>query len=251
MAFWNFGWKHWRTRRALSRRAIDDGLWADALLRYPFLARRAPVGVIKLRTLTSLFLDQKEFVGIDGFEITDDVAVSVAVQACLPVLALGLSAYRSFVGIVMHSNEVVASRTVQDDHGLVHQYDEVIAGEAMQNGPIMLSWADAQGRTDAPESYNVVIHEFAHVLDMQLGVTRASPLTPTLQEEFDQFSERVVCGHETLLDPYGAQSIEEFFAVASETFFVTPQRLRDARPALYACLRDVYRQDPAAWSHRT
>ncbi len=247
MSRWQLGWAAWRRRRALKRRAIDDSVWAHTLDHYPFLSFRGAADVARLRTLTSLFLDQKEFAGMHGLAVSNDMAVSVAAQACLPVLELGLAPYRDFVGIVMHPGEVVASRSVQDEHGLVHQYDEVIAGEAMERGPIMLSWADAQGRSDASEAYNVVIHEFAHVLDMHWGVTRASALTVSLQTEFDRFSERVVCGHETLLDPYGAQSLEEYFAVASETFFVTPGRLAAEHPALYDALRRVYRQDPAAW----
>jgi MtfA peptidase len=247
----------WRESRALQRRAIDDALWDEMLARHPFVAQRSAEERSTLRRLSSLFLDHKEFSGVDNFEVTDRVAVSVAAQACLPVLNLGLSHYDSFVGIVMHADEVKAPRTVDDAHGLVHEYDEVISGEAMQGGPIMLSWTDA----DAPQTrhsawaYNVVVHEFVHVLDLTNGAADGMPALPhaadkrhwmaVMQAQYDTFRERVVCGHDLGLDPYGATSIDEFFAVASESFFVTPQAFMADFEALYGLLAAYYRQDPA------
>jgi len=208
--------------------------------------------------MASLFLDRKEFNGAGGFAVGDAIALSVAVQACLPVLELGIHQYDGFVGIVMHADAVVAEREVTDEHGIVHRYDEVLAGEAMEGGPVMLSWADVQGQdgTDAAASaYNVVIHEFAHVLDMRDGQPDGVPLLPTnkdrkawlavLMPEYDRFRERVVCGYETVLDAYAAEAPDEFFAVASEGFFVTPRELKEEQPALYRLLASYYRQDPA------
>lgn len=253
-------WKRWREERALQRRAIDDDLWAQTLAQHPFLARRSPQDLDELRRMSSLFLDRKEFAGADDFVVSDDVAVAVAAQACLPVLRLGLSCYDGFVGIVMHANEVRAKRSVTDELGLVHEYEEVLAGEAMEGGPIMLSWEDASGRVASPDggqatAYNVVIHEFAHVLDLRDGAADGvpGPMDTTsrqrwlsvMQPAYDDFRERVVCGHEFMLDPYGASSIDEFFAVVSESFFVTPEACRDERPRLYALLAEYYRQDPA------
>ena len=251
-------WREWRTRRALERRAVSDALWSETLQRLPFLAQRDEGELARLREMVSLFLDQKEFSAAGGFEVTDDVAVAVAAQACLPVLHLGLQHYAGFVGIVMHADEVVAQREVTDDEtGLVHAYDEVLAGEAMEGGPLMLSWTDASGERSSPWGYNVVIHEFAHVLDLGNGAADGMPLLQSaaeqrqwadvMQAEFDHFQERVVCGHEdeSVIDPYGAEGVDEFFAVASESFFVTPQSLRDERPALYALLAGYYKQDPA------
>jgi Mlc titration factor MtfA (ptsG expression regulator) len=252
-------WRDWRTRRVLERRAVSDALWDATLRRFPFIAQRDEGELARLREMVSLFLDQKEFTGAGGFEVADDVAVAVAAQACLPVLNLGLEHYAGFVGIVMHADEVVAQREITDDDtGLVHAYDEVLSGEAMDGGPLMLSWTDASGERESPWGYNVVIHEFAHVLDLGNGEADGMPLLPTpaeqrrwmqvMQVEFDHFQERVVCGHEDegVIDPYGAEAIDEFFAVASESFFVTPQLLLQERPALYALLAGYYRQDPAA-----
>jgi hypothetical protein len=144
-----------------------------------------------------------------------------------------------------------------DDDGVVHAYDEVLNGEAMHGGPVMLSWQDvrAAGRA-AAQAYNVVIHEFAHVLDLADGVADGMPLLPpdlppmqwraTLDDEFQRFAVRVQAGEETTLDPYGAQGHDEFFAVASEAFFVSPLGMRGEHPALYAMFARFYRQDPAA-----
>lgn len=248
-----------RERRLVERRAISDSLWQLTLGALPFVARRSPQDLIRLRRMASLFLDRKEFSGAGGFVVDDSIALSVAVQACLPVLELGIDQYDGFVGIVMHADAVVARREITDDDGVVHRYDEVLAGEAMEGGPVMLSWADVRGGDDderPPTAYNVVIHEFAHVLDMRDGAADGVPLLPNAQArevwlsvlmpEYDRFCERVVCGYQTVLDSYAAEAPDEFFAVASEAFFVTPRELMEEQPALYRLLSSYYRQDPAA-----
>jgi Mlc titration factor MtfA (ptsG expression regulator) len=253
-----------REARALLRRAIPDALWNATLAALPFVAARPPEQRERLRRLASLFLDRKEFSGAGGLEVTDPIALAVAVQACLPVLELGIDQYDAFVGIVLHPDAVVAPREVTDDTGVVHAYDEELSGEAMAGGPLMLSWADvlpsdprlADGEARAT-AYNVVIHEFAHVLDMRDGEADGVPLLPSvaarrewldvLMPAYDRFCERVVCGHETVLDAYAAEAPDEFFAVASESFFVTPQALKEEQPALYRLLSSYYRQDPALY----
>ena len=130
-------WQRWQAHRetkALARRAIPDALWQLTLARLPFLAARPPEDVAELRRLASLFLDEKEFTGAGGLAVDDAMAVCIAAQAVLPVLRFGLSPYRSFVGIVVHPDEVVARREVTDDDGIVHAYDEVLTGEAMAGG---------------------------------------------------------------------------------------------------------------------
>jgi hypothetical protein len=251
-------WQALRARReaaALRRRAIPDDLWKRTLVRFPFLRLRDAADADALRRLTSLFLDRKEFSAAGGLRLDNAMVVAIAAQAALPVLKLGLSRYDGFVGIVVHPDQVVARRQVGDEHGIVHEYDEVLAGEAVQGGPVMLSWRDvrAAGR-DAGLGYNVVIHEFAHVLDMADGVPDGVPVLPAelsrdewlavLQPEFERFNGRVEAGEDTALDPYGATAIDEFFAVASESFFVSPARIRDEHAALYRMLERFYRQDP-------
>lgn len=252
--------RRWQARReaaALARRPIRDDLWKRTLVRYPFLQRRDDADRAELRRLTSLFLDRKEFDARPGVRLTDDVVVAVAAQACLPVLRLGLSRYDGFVGIVLHPDQVVARRSHLDEHGVQHEYDEVLTGEAMEGGPVMLSWRDVRGAgRSAADAYNVVIHEFAHVLDMANGAADGVPLLPpdialaewqrVLAADFEAFVARVDAGAEdTTLDPYGAEGPEEFFAVASEAFFVSPRAMKAEHPALYGVFSRFYRQDPA------
>jgi Mlc titration factor MtfA (ptsG expression regulator) len=253
-------WQGLQARRedaAVARRAIPDDLWKRTLIRYPFLQRRDAGAAAELRRLTSLFLDRKEFSAAGGLRLTDAMVVAIAAQAVLPVLRLGLARYDGFVGIVVHPDQVTARREVADDDGVVHEYVDELAGEAVAGGPVMLSWRDVADAGESAEwGYNVVIHEFAHVLAMRGGVADGSPaLTSSaerarwaeqLDADYDALCDAVDAGEETLLDPYAAQSPDEFFAVASETFFVAPLDLRTEHPALYALLAGVYRQDPAA-----
>lgn len=242
-------------RRAVERRAIPDATWRLTLARYPFLAWRSVADVAELRRLSSLFLDSKEFTGAHGLQVSDDMAVAIAAQACLPVLRLGLQPYDGFIGIVVQPDEVQVRREFVDDDGIVHEYDDVLVGEAMEGGPVMLSWRDvSEAGESAPWGYNVVVHEFAHVLDMGDGLADGIPPLSSAAErrhwqavlmaDYDAFRERVEAGEETTLDPYGAESPEEFFAVASEAFFVAPQDMRAEHPALYELLAGFYRQDP-------
>lgn len=257
IARWWSRWRGTREERALQRRAIPDRLWRLTISRYPFLARLGDADRTELRRLSALFLDRKEFAGAQGFVVTDEVAVAVAAQACLPVLRLGLELYDSFVGIVIHPDEVVARREVMDADGVVHAYDEHLTGEAMDGGPMMLSWRHvaASGKT-AEEGYNVVIHEFVHVIDMLDGAANGIPpidergarerWASLIATEYDAFCRRIDSDDATLLDPYGAEAVEEFFAVAAEAFFVVPVAMRAEHPALYAAFAGWFCQDPAA-----
>lgn len=254
---WLARWKGWREARTLERRPIPDALWQLTLARFPFLALRSDDDLSRLRELATLFLADKEFAGMQGLVVDDGMAVAIAAQACVPVLKLGLDCYDAFKGIVVHPDAVVARREVTDEDGVVHHYDEELSGEAMAGGPVMLSWRDVAEAGDSAEwGYNVVIHEFAHVLDMRDGVADGMPLLPdraaqqrwrsVIDAEWARFCERVDAGEDTLLDPYGAEAVDEFFAVASEVFFVAGVELRREHPALYELLAGYYRQNPAA-----
>jgi Mlc titration factor MtfA (ptsG expression regulator) len=239
-----FGW----LRRRRPAAAIPQLLWDDVLVRYPFLVLRPAEEVARLRELAGEFLAAKEFHGAQGLAITDTIALSIAAQAVLPVLHLGLGWYDDFVGIVVHADEVVASRTTTDEHGVVHQWDEVLSGEAMEGGPVMLSWHDvANAGESAREGYNVVIHEFIHKIDMRDGAPDGCPPLASaaarrawlavIEREYEGFREKVVIaerfgGAVPWLDGYGAQSIDEFFAVACEAYFVNRPRFREDHPAL-------------------
>ncbi|WP_295849646.1 zinc-dependent peptidase [uncultured Xylophilus sp.] len=240
--------------------AIPDALWHETLARWPFLAAATPDSA-RLRALADAFLAQKEFHGAHGLEVTDAMAVAIAAQACLPLLHLGppaeaLGWYDDFVGIVVHPGEAVARREFTDESGVVHHYDEVLAGEAMERGPVMLSWPDveAAGGPEA-EGYSVVIHEFVHKMDMRNGPADGCPPLPpgflgtsgpraaraawlaVLEPAHEAFREQVIIaerfgGAEPWLDPYGAESLSEFLPVACEAYFVRPARFAQEFPTL-------------------
>ena len=251
--------RRWRDRRTLARRPIPDALWAGTLAHFPFLAALDPADAGKLREMSTLFLDRKEFSGAHGLTVTDEMAVAIAAQACLPILHLGLDWYDGFVGIVVHAGEVVAQREVMDEDGVVHHYDEPLSGEAMEGGPVTLSWQDVAEAGDSAEwGYNVVIHEFAHVLDMRDGSADGMPPLPSraaqtewqevFSSHYDAFCSQVEAEEDTLLDPYGAEAPSEFFAVACEAFFVAPLDLQAEHADIYALLRQFFQQDPASRS---
>ncbi len=236
---------------------LPEALWQETLAGLPFLDRLSNEENARLRQLSEDFLAEKEFTSAGGLELTDAMCVSIAVQGCLPILNLGLQSYRDWVGIIVYPDEFIIPRSVEDEFGVVHEYDDVASGEAWEGGPLLISWRDAQM---AGEGYNVVIHEFAHKLDMLSGEADGIPPLPTalkrkeweetLLAAYEDFCARVdeaeERGVETLLDPYAAESPGEFFAVMSETFFEMPETLREEYPALYTQLSRFYRQNPAA-----
>ncbi|HZV93208.1 MAG TPA: M90 family metallopeptidase [Caldimonas sp.] len=249
--------QRWRQQRTLRRRPIPEPSWQLTLARFPFLTRRSEGDLLELRNMATLFLAQKEFAGMRGLEVTDEMAVAIAAQACLPALKLGLDWLDGFVGVVVHEDAVVARREVEDEDGIVHAFDEELAGEAMQGGPVMLAWRDVdEAGESAAEGYNVVVHEFAHVIDMRGGLTaglddvdpqsRRGIWLGSLADEFERFARQVDRNRPTFLDPYAAESLEEFFAVAAEAFFVAPLDLARHQKRVYPLLRDAFRQDPAA-----
>ncbi len=221
--------------------------------------------------LTLEFLSTKQFGGAGGLEIDDDIGLSIALQACLPVLELGLDWYDDFTGIVVYPDQFVVKRSEIDDAGVLHESEEPLAGETIPGGPVVISWADARP-LDEPATWNVVIHEFVHKMDMRDGVADGIPPLPAAQrrawtralheaiDAFDEALERVersIPRHvdpESLaadawyarlpLDPYAAHDPAEFFAVAGETFFLEPGRLRRSFPAFHRELVRFFGYDP-------
>lgn len=230
---------------------IPDELWWQTVAALPFLAVLDEDEQAELRALVERFLAEKEFTAAGGLELSPAMCVAIAAQGCLPILKLGLPAYRGWVGIVVYPDEFVVPRHLEDEFGVVHEYDDVLSGEAWQGGPLIVSWRDAQM---AGGGYNVVIHEFAHKLDMLNGeADGVPPLHSGLGREewetillaaYDDFCRRVDDDEETVIDPYAAEHPSEFFAVLSESFFEMPEVVATEYPALYDLLRRYYRQDP-------
>ena len=230
----------WIRKLFAPQRAIPGTLWQLTLIQYPFLADRPAADQARLRTLTAQFLSQKEFSGTHGLVVTDEMAVAIAAQACLPVLHLGLKLYDDFKGIVVHPGAMLARRSVVDVAGVHHFYNEELAGEAMEGGPVTLSWQDVAASSERQaRGYNVVIHEFVHKIDMRDGTANGCPplatrqakaaWQSTMQAAYESFQHQVAMADRfgaepAWLDAYGATSPAEFFAVASEAYFVNPSR---------------------------
>lgn len=256
-----------RRERALREYGIADDVWQATLDGLPFLGYLGEADLARLRETTSLFIAQKSFSTAHGLELTDRMIVDIAVQASLPVLNLSLELYRGWVGIVVYPGEFVIRKTVEDEAGVVHEVEHDASGEAWEGGPVILSWEDAQ-MTDSHDAYNVVIHEFAHKIDMLSGETDGHPplfrrwhapldadeWADIFDSAYDRFCERVDAvpkrrwahfERESLIDPYAADHPSEFFAVCSEALFVQPRAFEAEYPELYRLLARYYRQDPA------
>lgn len=252
----------WLTR-ALQRFRTDptipDALWQQTLAGYPFLAALPAPAQLSLRSLSSQFLAQKEFSGAHSLEVTDAMALAITAQACLPILELGLKYYDGFKGIVVHPGAMLARREIIDAAGVVHRYNEALTGEAMQGGPVTLSWQDvASAGETAVKGYNVVIHEFVHKLDMRDGAPNGCPPLPSrvsrarwqavMQASYAAFREKVVMAERfgaeaPWLDAYGATSPAEFFAVASEAYFVNRARFEIELPSLVALFDSFFKAE--------
>jgi Mlc titration factor MtfA (ptsG expression regulator) len=266
----------------LARPAVDipAALWDATVASLPFVAQLAPDEREQLRALAGRFLASKEMAGAGGLQLSAEIEVCIAMQACLPVLNLGLDWYRGWRSIVVYPGEFIVPRRIAGDDGVVHEYEEPIAGEAWEGGPVLLSWEDARRASTGPgAAYSVVIHEFTHKLDLldgeADGVPPFSPALhraldpPTWRACLDEAYERFVAELELVeaelpasvdpdstaadpfyahlpLDAYAAQDPGEFFAVSSESFFVAPARLQQAFPDWYAQLAHFFRQDPLA-----
>ena len=244
-------------RRGGSRPAvsIDTELWREATARWLFMRGLGAGEEARLRELSERFIGAKQFSGTHGLEISDRMQVEIAAQACILILELGLDYYRGWVEVIVYPDEFVAEYEYVDEAGVAHRIEEPMTGESWERGPVILSWADAKegGRGTG---YNVVIHEFAHKLDMLNGEANGfPPLHADMNREqwssafsaaYEAFCRRVEGDCELEIDEYAAESPAEFFAVMSEVFFESPDVVRASFPEGYRQLAQFYRQDPAA-----
>jgi Mlc titration factor MtfA (ptsG expression regulator) len=251
------GWlRDWKRKRVLERHGIDDALWRRALQHLPFLRGLSAGEERRLKELATLFLAEKQLTPVGGLQLSDDDRVEIALQACLPILELGLHWYDGWVGVVVHPTDFRAKRAQLDEDGVLHEWDDELVGESWPGGPVVLSWEALDDAGSVAEGgANVVLHEFAHKLDMMSGEADGVPPMPSREArerwievfdaEFDRFCDEVEAGDQTFLDPYASEHEAEFFAVASEAFFESPHALKKDFPGLYGLFRDFYRQDPA------
>ena len=245
--------RNWFDRRAVARSEITPAQWQQAFAALELLERLDDGERRRLVELATLFLHRKEIVGARGLDITLPMKLVIALQACLPILELGLDCYAGWESVIVYPSGFAPERLVVDEYGVEHEVRDELAGEAWQHGPVLLSWDDVAVAGDA-DGYNLVIHEFAHKLDMQNGDSNGFPplhrdmnpetWTQIFSAAFEDFGRRCERGEDIGIDEYAAESPAEFFAVLSEVFFERPDLLEAYYPAVYAQLRRYYRQHP-------
>jgi MtfA peptidase len=249
--------KNWKQRRVLAQAAIPEALWREALESLPFLAIYTDAELTRLRDRAVLFLSQKSIVGARDFEVTPLMRVIIAIQASVLILNLDPRYYDGWESVVVYPDEFVTELEYEDEVGVVHRRHEPLAGEAMPRGPVVLSWPDVEASADwSTAGMNLVIHEFAHKLDMRSGEANGCPPLPAempprswqkaMNAAFEHFRGRIEKGEDTAIDPYAGESPAEFFAVLSEVFFADPTLLLHEYPKIYELFSWFYKQDPAS-----
>jgi MtfA peptidase len=215
----------------------------------------------RMHGLVQVFLDEKSFEGCGGIEISDEIRVTVAAHACILLLGLDVEQYPKLRSVLLYPGTYVAPLSRRGPGGVITEGIQVRSGESWSQGNVVLSWGDVlQCASPNRTGRNVVLHEFAHQLDSESGSNEGAPLLPhqdmyanwarVLGSEYQLLIDAAERGEPTLLDPYGATSPAEFFAVATECFFEKPVEMLAIHPELYEQLKQFYRQDPALLAGR-
>jgi MtfA peptidase len=231
--------------------------WRTVLERSLPLYRRLPRDLRSaLEPHVRRFLVEVEFVGCNGLEITEEMRLVIALQACLLVCRRDPRAYGSLYSVLVYPDEFVVAERDEDESGVVTEGERALSGQTLDTARIVLSWRDVQDSSREGDAYNVVLHEFAHYLDHSVEGALTSPGSKQreladwhrlLEREYERLCDEAERGVDTLIDPYGAEEPAEFFAVATETFFEQPRELERRHPELYEALARFYGLDPARW----
>lgn len=247
--------KTWRRNRLRSQPPPAE--WVEIVARSVPYYRLLPEQDRKeLLGHTQVLLREKHFEGCGGLELTNEMRLIIAAQASILVLHRKTDYFPKVQSIVVYPYAYVAKRVETDEDGLVHEEDEVREGESWERGTVVLAWDEiARHSRGAGRGRNIVLHEFAHQLDQELGGAAGVPLPAdrsqhaewvrVLGEEYETLQRAVERGRKTFLDPYAATDPAEFFAVVTETFFERPVDFRRRHSQLYDQLKAFYRQDPA------
>ncbi len=247
--------KRQRIRYTLKHHPIPFPVWKNALGKAGLLHDLSSVEKAQLRTQATLFLRHKAIAGAQGFELSDEMVVIIAAQAVLPILKLGLNYYSGWVEVIVYPGAFRVSHDNIDPNGLVSNEANTLSGEAWLRGPVILSWEDVEHDLRPPyPGHNVVVHEFAHKLDMLDGrADGMPPLHPRMEIQqwakalstaYDVLRQQVAHHQRTRINAYAATAPTEFFAVVSEYFFAAPDILANHCPDVYQQLTEFYRQDP-------
>lgn len=252
-------YRHWskrRTRARLLSASLTVGQREIIADEVP-LVRKLPADLRRRHEgKINLFLAQINFVGCGGLEVTDRMRLSIAAQACL--LIANSDAWYDHLSTVLIYPGAFKSKEMTSDGYVVSEQEVVRIGESWLRGPVVLSWRHTEeGASDDADGRNVVLHEFAHQLDDLSGETDGAPVLNDGQSlaawedvfvgAFERHLGKVEDGDPTVPDPYGAHSVEEYFAVAIEAFFERPSDLKEAEPMVYKQLAQLLNLDPAAW----
>jgi hypothetical protein len=241
-----------RRRRALEKFALPNALWDGTVQALPFLKRWSPMMLLQLRELTTLFLVEKTiFSGHPSLEVTPEIRTLIAAQACTLILHRDLDDYDGWDNIIVHPDDFPRSESYVDEAGVVHSDPDFVSGETWESGPVLLSWPDVEESLDFEiTGMNLVIHEFAHKLDMKNGDADGVPPLATreatlawvraLRLAYADFCERVDAGQETVIDSYASEHESEFFAVCAEVYVAAPEQLRACYPEFYAHMNDFF-----------
>jgi Mlc titration factor MtfA (ptsG expression regulator) len=243
-------------RRKRLRSAPIPSAWLDIIDRnVPIYRRLIEADRHELLGHTQVFLAEKYFEGCGGLVLTDEIKVTIAAQACILLLRRDTDYYPRLVTILVYPHAYSANTVESIGAGVVQERVDIRLGEAWKSGVVVLSWDDVQAQArNISEGQNLVLHEFAHQLDMEDGAADGTPLlsrrsqhtawATVMSREYERLQRDSFLGRGTVLDKYGASDPAEFFAVATECFFVTPGPLKRKHPELYKELKVFYKQDP-------
>ncbi len=237
---------------------LPDAWRAIVEQRFPLFRRLSADDQAELLGHIQVFLDEKKFEGCGGLEITDEIRVTIAAQACLLLLHRRPHYYPRLVSILVYPHPYVAQSRERLPGGIVVEGPSGRLGESWVRDVVVLAWdAVRAGASDPDDGQNVVLHEFAHQLDQEDGTSNGAPILEhrsryvawarILGDEFETLRAATERGEPTDIDSYGATDPAEFFAVVTEAFFERPDALQRRHPQLYDELRSFYRQDPLAF----
>ena len=240
----------WPFRRTRTPPAIDPAHWRQASAGLPWLRQPDAERDQRLHALVAAFIDSKTITPVQGLHLNEVQRLRLALLCCLPLLRFGREGLHGWSQLLVYPGAFRVQRSHQDAHGVLHEGQEELIGEAWERGPVILSWADVRADIASPaEGYCVAAHEIAHKLDALDGSMDGTPPLPRdwqrewardFQRAYDAFVALVARGDPTPIDPYAAESPEEFFAVCTEYHFGGPDLLEDAFPEVAAHLARFY-----------